>query len=196
MKVLFATTNPAKIKRYAKELENRNIEVVTIKDLEINIDVEENGKDDIENAYIKAKAYYDATKLTTIAMDDNLYIEGLVDKEQPKCYVRRVNGKRLNDDEMIEHYINIAHKLGGQARGYWLHGIAICKDGKIETYEKKSYRIFTDKASKTKLEGYPLASICISEKYNKYRAEMTEEEISEEQNTENKDILDFIINNI
>ena len=35
MKVLFATTNPAKIKKYADKLQERNIEVLTIKDLEI-----------------------------------------------------------------------------------------------------------------------------------------------------------------
>ena len=35
MKVLFATTNPAKIKKYAEKLKQKNIEVLTIKDLGI-----------------------------------------------------------------------------------------------------------------------------------------------------------------
>ena len=43
MKVLFATTNPAKIKRYAKKLKEKNIEVLTIKDLGINLKPEETG---------------------------------------------------------------------------------------------------------------------------------------------------------
>ncbi len=55
MKVLFATTNPAKIKKYAEKLKERNIEVLTIKDLGINLKPEETGKNAIENAYIKAK---------------------------------------------------------------------------------------------------------------------------------------------
>ena len=29
MKILFATTNPAKIKKYAKKLQERNVEVLT-----------------------------------------------------------------------------------------------------------------------------------------------------------------------
>ena len=66
MKVLFATTNPAKIKKYADELKKRNIEVITIKDLDIEIDVDENGKNALENAYIKAKAYYDVTGIIAI----------------------------------------------------------------------------------------------------------------------------------
>ena len=78
--VLFATTNPAKVKRYADKLKEKNIEVLTIKDLGINLKPEETGKNAIENAYIKAKAYYDETKITTIGMDNNLYIEELPEK--------------------------------------------------------------------------------------------------------------------
>lgn len=63
MKVLFATTNPAKIKKYVEKLKKNNIEVLTIKDLGINLKPEETGKNAIENAYIKAKTYYDKTKL-------------------------------------------------------------------------------------------------------------------------------------
>lgn len=81
MKVLFATTNPAKIKKYAKKLQERDIEVLTIKDLGIDLKPEENGKNAIENAYIKAKAYYDETKITTIGMDNNLYIEELPEEK-------------------------------------------------------------------------------------------------------------------
>ena len=37
MKVLFATTNPAKVKKYKKTLEEKGIELLTLKDLDINI---------------------------------------------------------------------------------------------------------------------------------------------------------------
>ena len=47
MKVLFATTNPAKVKKYADELAKRGIELITIKDIEINLNIEENGKNAI-----------------------------------------------------------------------------------------------------------------------------------------------------
>lgn len=75
MKVLFATTNPAKVKKYKEELEAKGIDLITIKDLDFKLNIEENGKDAIENAYIKAKAYYDATGIPTIGMDNNLFIE-------------------------------------------------------------------------------------------------------------------------
>ena len=44
MKVLFATTNPAKVKKYKKVLKKKGIELLTLKDLDINIKVEETGK--------------------------------------------------------------------------------------------------------------------------------------------------------
>ncbi len=82
-----------KLKKYADKLAKRNIELITIKDLQINLHVEENGKNAIENAYIKAKAYYDKTGITTIGMDNNLFIEELPEEKQPGTHVRRINGK-------------------------------------------------------------------------------------------------------
>ena len=68
-KVLFATTNPAKVGKYKKSLEEKGIELITINDIDVKLDIDENGKDAIENAYIKAKTYYDETKIPTIGMD-------------------------------------------------------------------------------------------------------------------------------
>lgn len=44
MKVLFATTNPAKVNKYKQALEDKGIELITIKDLEKNLPINENGK--------------------------------------------------------------------------------------------------------------------------------------------------------
>ena len=93
MKVLFATTNPAKIKRYVDKLKEKNIEVLTIKDLGINLKPEETGKNAIENAYIKAKTYYDETKITTIGIDNNLYIEGLPEENNQERMLEELMGK-------------------------------------------------------------------------------------------------------
>ena len=103
MKVLFATTNLAKVRKYKEELAEKGIKLITIKDLDFKLDINENGKDAIENAYIKAKAYYDRTKIPTIGMDNNLFIEELPQEKQPGTHVRRIKGKELTDDEMIEY---------------------------------------------------------------------------------------------
>ena len=123
MKVLFATTNPAKAKKYREQLAEDGIELITIKDLDEEIDINENGKNALENAYIKAKTYYDKTKIPTIGMDDCLFIEGISEEEQPGTNVRRVNGKRLNDEEMIEYYTKLVKKYGNKLTAKWVYGM-------------------------------------------------------------------------
>ncbi|MFR2196600.1 MAG: non-canonical purine NTP pyrophosphatase [Clostridia bacterium] len=128
MKVLFATTNPAKAKKYREQLAEDGIELITIKDLDEEIDINENGKNALENAYIKAETYYDKTKIPTIGMDDCLFIEGISEEEQPGTNVRRVNGKRLNDEEMIEYYTKLVKKYGNKLTAKWVYGMVVCTD--------------------------------------------------------------------
>ncbi len=196
MKILFATKNPAKIDFYATELAQRGYDVLTLNDILEKIEIIENGKDCIENAIIKAKTCYDKTGITTIGIDDNLFIEGLSEEQQPRNQVRRVEGKYLSDDEMIEHYTKVVNALGGKANAYWLHGIAICKNGKINTFEKRSDMMITNTISKVRHEGYPLDSICIHLKTGKYQSELTKEEVEEGKKTKNKAIFDFLIENL
>lgn len=44
MKVLFATTNKAKVEKYKEALKERGIELITINDLDFKLDIDENGK--------------------------------------------------------------------------------------------------------------------------------------------------------
>ena len=134
MKILFATTNPAKVNKYADKLKEKGIELLTLKDINQKIDITENGKNAIENASIKARAYYEATQITTIGMDNNLFIEELPEENQPGTYVRRINGKELNDEEMIEHYTNLVKEYGGKLTAKWVYGMVVY-NGKQEKNE-------------------------------------------------------------
>ena len=198
MKILFATTNPAKIKKYAKKLQERDIEILTIKDLGINLKPEESGKNAIENAYIKAKAYYDETKITTIGMDNNLYIEELPEEKQPGTYVRRVNGKELTDEEMIEYYSNLVNEYGGKLTAKWVYGMVIYNGKETKEYSwSKDNFYFVGKPCEKRNPGYPLDSISILPECNKYFVELNEED--KKKNNENHkedDVIDFIVNNI
>lgn len=198
MKVLFATKNPAKIEKFSKELNKRGIEVLTISDLDFELDIEENGKDAIENAYLKASAYYEKTKIPTIGMDNNLFIEDLPEAKQPGTYVRRVNGKILTDDEMIEYYTQLVKDNGGKLMAKWVYGIVICKEDKNYQYTwSKENFYFVDRPCEKRNLGYPLDSITIIPEYNKYLAELTPEEKELRNKKENNsDILDFIENTL
>lgn len=200
MKVLFATTNPAKVNKYAESLTKKGIELLTLKDLNLKIDVNESGKDAIENAYIKAKAYYDATRIISIGMDNTLFIEDLPEDKQPGTHVRRVNGKELSDEEMIKYYTNLVKKYGGKLTAKWVYGMVIYngKDAKTYTWNKSNF-YFVDTPSKKRNPGYPLDSIAIIPEFNKYLVELTEEEkksnVRSDQNKDNS-VIEFITNSI
>ena len=49
-KILFATGNPTKAKRFSLGLKKYDIEVLSLKDLNISLDVLENGVDVVDNA--------------------------------------------------------------------------------------------------------------------------------------------------
>lgn len=198
MKILFATTNQAKIKRYAEKLKKRDVEVLTIKDLGINLRPEETGKNAIENAYIKAKTYYDETRITTIGIDNNLYIEGLPERKQPGTYVRRVNGKELTDDEMIEYYCNLVSEYGGKLTAKWVFGMVIYngKEAKEYSWSKGNFYL-VDKPCKKRDIGYPLNSMSIMPQCNKYFVDLTEKDRAiDRKNYDEEDVINFIVNNI
>lgn len=198
MKVLFATTNQAKVKKYADELAKRGIELITIKDIGINLNIEENGKNAIENAYIKAKAYFDKIGITTIGMDNNLYIEGLPQDKQPGTHVRRVNGKELTDDEMLEYYTNLVHKYGGKLTAKWVYGMVIYNGKEEKEYSwSKSNFYLVDKPCKKRNPGYPLDSMSIMPECNKYFVDLTKEDRNKDKQNYNEDnVIKFIINNV
>ena len=198
MKVLFATTNEAKIKRYAEEIRKYGIEVLTIKDLDFKLDVDENGKDAIENAYIKAKAYYDKTGVITIGMDNNLFFENVPDEIQPGVYVRRINGKELNDEEMIEYYSNLANKFGGKIESCWVYGMVVYNGTLKKEYSWKKDKFYIINTPSTKRNpGYPLDSISILPELDKYFVDLTNEERNLNKNdTSSNDVVKFIVDSI
>lgn len=197
-KILFATNNQTKAKRFTKNLLKHDIEIVSLLDMNIKLDVEENGKDAIENALIKAKACFKMTKMTTLAMDDNLYLENVPNDKQPGMYVRRVNGKRLTDEEMIEYYTNLAKEYGenGKITARWVYGIALIVNGEEYTYTwSKNDFYIVDKPSDIVEPGYPLNTISINKKLNKYFTELTEEDkLSIKEDESN--VIDFIVSKI
>lgn len=198
MKVLFATTNQAKVGKYKEALEERGIELITINDLDFKLDVDESGKNAIENAYIKAKAYYEVTKIPTIGMDNCLFIEELPEEKQPGTHVRRINGKELNDEEMIEYYTNLAKEYGGKLTAKWVYGMVICDGEERKEYSwSKSDFYLVDKPCAKRNPGYPLDSISVMPVNNQYWLELPEywkKNNKEKSNTD--DVVEFILGSL
>lgn len=192
--VLFATGNESKVKRFSKGLLEKEIEIKTLNDINIEIDVEENGKTAIENALIKARAYSKVVDIPVLAMDDTLYLDNVPEDKQPGMYVRRVKGKRLSDEEMIEHYSHLAKEYGveGKLTCRWVYGMALINEGKENTYTwSKEDFYMVEKPSEKVEPGYPLNSISIHQKIGKYFTDITEEDRAKFQEDESH-VIEFI----
>lgn len=197
-KVLFATGNESKAKRFKDGLLRNGIEIITIKDIDEDIEVLEDGKDVIENALIKARAYAKGLDIPVFAMDDSLYIDNIPDDKQPGLYVRRVNGKRLSDEDMLTYYSNLAHEYGedGKLTCRWVYGIAVINNGVESTYTwNKDDFYIVDKPSDKIDPGYPLNTISINKKLNKYFTDMTKEDYDTVKEDES-DVVEFLCKNL
>ena len=198
MKVLFATSNPAKVKRYKELLKDNGIELITLNDIDIDLDVEESGKNALENAHIKAKAYFDKLNIPTIGMDNSLFIEDINEDEQPGTHVRRVGGKTITDDEMIEHYTSLVKKYGDKLVAKWVYGMVIYTEKGIFEYTwNKDDFYFVSKPCSLRNPGYPLDSIAVVPEYNKYLVELTEADKQKtERTTATEKVIEFIVNSV
>ncbi len=197
--ILFATNNETKAKRFSKGLFTNGIEVVGLKEKNINLDVAEIGKDVIENALIKAREAYKKTNMAVIGMDDSLYLENVPDNIQPGLFVRRVNNKTLTDEEMLEHYTNIVKKYGNNGRIYckWIYGLAVINEnGKESTYTwYKDNFYMVDTISDKINPGYPLNSISKYKLIDKYFTDVTKED-KEKIKINEDDVVEFIVKHI
>ena len=76
-KVVFATGNAHKIEEAKAILLPLGYEIISLKDLNLDLDVKETGKTFSENSMIKAKYIFEKTHLPTIADDSGLEIKAL-----------------------------------------------------------------------------------------------------------------------
>lgn len=168
MELLYGTTNPAKLQHMRYMLEGLNIEIIGLNELEMQFDgIDENGNDPLENAKIKALAYYRSTRIPVFSADSGLYIEGLDKERQPGVHVRRVNGKVLNDEEMIAYYSNLALELGGQVKAKYKNAICLVLDeNNIFEYDGDDISsipfIITSKPHLKRINGFPLDSVSMN----------------------------------
>lgn len=182
VKLLYGTTNPGKLSSMKRRMSAIDVEIVGLDELNIEkVSVEETGNSPLENAEIKAKAYYDKYKLPVMSQDSGLYIEGLEEERQPGVYVRRANkGRELSDKEMLEYYIEIARKLGGTAKAWYQVAICLVMDeNNVYRFDREVMPsdkfIITDKPYPQMTPGFPLDSISIDIESGKYFIELDDD---------------------
>ena len=129
--------------------------------------IEEDGATPLENAQRKARAYYEAFGIPVFSCDSGLYFD-----EVPKpargaaggFYVRRVNGRELNDEEMIWRYAQLAQQHGGQLMARYKNAICLILDAdncfsSIDPSLWTEPFLLVSKPHHKRVKGFPLDSL-------------------------------------
>ena len=184
MKILYGTTNKAKMQVMKNAVATLDIELIGLGDIKGELpNIIENGKTPLENAEIKAKAYYEAFHMPVFSCDSGLYFDELQEEEQPGLHVRRMNGKELTDDEMIEYYGALAEQHGGKITGRYRNAIYFIFDEKHH-YSSMDMSIATEpfllvkKPHSKRVDGFPLDSLSIDIATGKYYYDLDVKEVS------------------
>lgn len=137
MRVLIGTTNPSKIRMFEQVLEGYPIEFVSLRELNITEEPAEEGRNPAENAAVKA-AFYGKYADYVIGNDAGLYFDclPLEDPRQPGLHIRTPEGRRLDDEEMIDYYSQLVRSLGGRVMAYYLDGFAVKTPDGVQTFMK------------------------------------------------------------
>lgn len=184
MKILYGTTNIGKLQAMRTAVEPLHIDMIGLNDVEREIpSISEFGNSPLENAEIKARAYYEAFKMPVFSCDSGLYFDELEEKEQPGIFVRRINGKELSDDEMIQYYAALAERYGGKITGQYINAIYfILDENHVYSSMDKSIStepfIVTTKPHSKRVEGFPLDSLSIDIKSGKYYYDLEVKDVS------------------
>lgn len=184
MKILYGTTNKGKLQAMKTALESFDIELIGLGDVDSALPgIKENGTTPLENAEIKAKAYYEVFHMPVFACDSGLYFDELQEEEQPGLQVRRIHGKELTDDEMIQYYASLAEAHRGRITGRYRNAIYFILDenhhySSIDMSIATETFILVAEPHKKRVEGFPLDSLSIDIETGKYYYDLEVKDVS------------------
>ncbi|MBR5287910.1 MAG: non-canonical purine NTP pyrophosphatase [Clostridia bacterium] len=168
--ILVGTTNPSKAAYFRELLSGCDVRFATLQELSIAQEPVETGATPEENARIKA-AFYGKYADYVLCADSGLYFDALdlADPRQPGLSIRTPGGcARLDDEQMIAHYAQIVHHLGGRMLAYYLDGAAVYACGEVYGFqatreEAMTWAFYmTDKPSQWRREGWPLDTLSVA----------------------------------
>ncbi len=107
-KIVFATGNEGKMEEIRAILAGADVEVISMKEAGVDVDIVEDGTTFEENAAIKAKTIMEATGLITLGDDSGLEVDYL--NKEPGIYSARYLGE---DTSFPEKCANILKRMEG-----------------------------------------------------------------------------------
>jgi XTP/dITP diphosphohydrolase len=167
-KLLIATKNQGKVGEFKEFLKDLPFEIVSLQDLGITEDIEEDGKTYRENSQKKALFFAKLAKLPVIADDGGIEIDAL--NGAPGVKSRRWLGFEATDEELISHMLKISKKLPENNRKAVFRTIVsfALQNGRVWSVEGKVEGIISKKPLLKILKGYPYRSFFFLPKVNKF----------------------------
>jgi len=172
--LLFGTSNTGKMQAMRKHISSLNIRLLSLHDIDAALpDIDESGTNPLDNARIKALAYYNAARMPVFSCDSGLFIKGAPLEMQPGVHVRTINGTYLSDEEMIIYYSELAKNMGGQMTVQYRNGIClVMNENEIYEYTGDDIAgeefIITSIPHTRRTSGFPLDSLSIHIGSGKY----------------------------
>jgi XTP/dITP diphosphohydrolase len=177
-RLLIATHNPAKLQELRELLSDLPLELVSLSDVNIHKEVDENGTTYEENSQTKALLYAKEAGLPAVSDDGGIEIVAL--NGEPGVYSKVWLGKNTTEDQLIAHMQQVANDLPDDNRtAYFKVVLSLAlPSGKVWSVTGEIEGIVAKKPFIQQRKGYPYRSFFFLPKLNKYyfESELTPEE--------------------
>ena len=173
MKYVVATNNQHKLKEI-KEILGTKIEILSLQDVNLSVDVEENGETFLENSLIKARAVSKLSGLPTLADDTGLMVDAL--GGAPGVFSARFAGEAHNDKANREKLLKQLKDVPYENRTAAFHtvvSVVYPDGGEITAEGHVSGHILFEEVGE---HGFGYDSLFFSDELGKSFAEATDDE--------------------
>lgn len=184
MKILYGTTNRAKFALMRSVADALKFDLIGLGEMRNVPHISESGKNPLDNARIKARAYYRAFGMPVFSCDSGLYFDGLPDALQPMTHIRRVGDRELTDDQMTEYYAGLSAAHGGKLVGRYKNAIYFIYDesnvfSSMDDSLSSAPFILTSVPHAKKVSGFPLDRLSVDIATGKYYYDLERNAVDE-----------------
>ena len=177
-KLLIATKNQGKVAEFKDFLKDLPFQIVSLQDLDITEDVEEDGKTYLENSQKKALFFSRLSGFPTIADDGGIEIVAL--NNEPGVRTRRWLGYHMSDEEIIAHMLKVSKELTDNNRKAFFKTIVTLAlpNGKCWSVSGEVEGEISKTPKVNFMKGYPFRSFFYLPRINKfyYERELSKDE--------------------
>lgn len=173
--LLLATGNPGKFKEIAEVFRGLNVQLKSLMDMGLSGEgLIEDGKTFRENAYKKAKFFYEKSGMMTLAEDSGILVEAL--KDELGVQTRRWGaGEKATDQEWIEYFLKKMEGATNRRAAFYCEACLIV-DGEPFYFEGKTEGEITFGLEAEILPGLPLSSCFKPDGYDRVYAALSVKE--------------------